>query len=684
MYLDSTQQKETIARVNERYTQYKNHWDGKVYQPYFADYRRMANGQLPDKIAQALKNDIYRYNSKLIPRVIPDAIQFMKAISLNSLFNRDLIFEFYGIRKEDVLFPEDANDLVSYIFTHTEYRKVAEQLIEDALEVGICFQERLHWRDIRPIVKYKRDKFMRKRLVRNSFETIFEGPRYRRLRPEMVYLDPDVRHPDLKPEYSKTMVLSISQIRLEADGLYEDFADNIKEIKPGSFDPSKIYQYDQQGDHRDQDVDPKKEDEDFNLLYTENWYRLQNHETDIPVITCIGIANYNTKSIMLRYDVDPMQTGESPLEIGRIYPRNDRMIGESVPEKIRSYMLHKYFTRNSRIDLAQLARDVTGILFAPGELTDADTMATRRKRIIKMRSSLPSDIKEIKLDTSPIVPLMNEELLVDSDIEKTLATNRIAQGQSPSHTGSATEVALVEQNSQIMANYPLRQIEDSIIKPAALGSLIHSQLLMPEKFNVRILGKYRSTSWKTMSRSDILGLYDVRCYASSEILTKAIKKTLLNQFVQTWQQNPNVRLDWQGFALEDAKMTEIPGVERYVPETSFDKVYAERENGLMMQGIPVPVVEQDNHGVHQQIHQPLLDLAKEAEKRANNEGLQAELEQAANMVAVIEEHIKQHAQFEQIINGQLNVGDGSLSPNTETEGKLQRNVNSDLNPEPAG
>lgn len=684
MYLPPKKQASVISRVNERYKQYREHWDGKVYDTLFKDYRRMANGELPEKIAAALRNDIYKYNSKLIPRVIPDAIQFMKAISLNSLFNRDLIFQFTGLRQEDPLLAEDANDLVGYEFDHTGYQKVAEQLIEDCLEVGICFQERLHWRDIRAVVKYKRDKFLRRRLDRNSFETIFEGPRYRRLRPEQVYLDPDVRNPAEEPEHSKIMVLTISEARLEADGLYKDFADNIKKIEPGNFDPSDLKKYDQQGDHKDVDTEPKKKDEDFSFLYVENWFRLQNPETKIPVITCIGIANPNNSPIMLRYDIDPMLTGKSNLEIGRIYPRNDRMVGESVPEKIRSYLLHKYFTRNTRIDLAQLARDLTGILFAPGEFSDMDTMATRRKRIIKLRSSLPSDIKEIKLDTSPIIPLMNEELLADTDIEKTLATSRIAQGQSPAHTGSATEVALVEQNSQIMANYPLRQMEDSIIKPAAIGSLAHSQLLMPEEFHVRVLGKNRSPSWKSMKRSDILGMFDVRCFASSEIITKAIKQTLMNQFIQTWTQNPNVRIDWQGFALEHAKMTEIPGVERLIPQTSFDQVYAERENAMMMEGTFVPVVEQDNHGVHQQIHQPLLDLVKDTEARANRGGLEAELAQAVQLVSNVEAHIAKHNEFQQIINGQLNVGAGSQSPNTETEGKLLRNINSDLNPEPAG
>lgn len=684
MYLTTKQQDETIARVNERYKEYRKHWDGKVYDTLFRDYRRMANGELPEKIAAALKNDLYKYNSKLIPRVIPDAIQFMKAISLNSLFNRDLIFQFTGLRQEDPLLAEDANDLVTYEFDHTNYIKVAEQLIEDALEVGICFQERIHWRDIRPVVQYKRDKFFRKRLVRNSFETIFEGPRYRRLRPEQVYLDPDIRNPADKPEHSKIMILSISEARLEKDGLYKDFADNIDEIKPGNFDPSDLKKYDQQGDHQDVDTEPKKQNEDFNFLYAESWFRLQNPKTNIPVITCIGIANPNNKPIMLRYDIDPMLTGESNLDIGRIYPRNDRMIGESVPEKIRSYMLHKYFTRNTRIDLAQLARDLTGILFAPGELSDMDTMATHRKRIIKMRASLPSDIKEIKLDTSPIIPLMNEELLVDTDIEKTLATSRLTQGQPLPRGGTATEVAIVEQNSQIMSNYPLKQMEDSIIKPAAIGSLMHSQLLMPEKFNVRILGKNRSGSWKNMKRSDILGLFDVRCFASSEIITKAIKQTLMNQFVQTWMQNPNVRIDWQGFCLEHAKMTEIPGVERYVPQISFDQVYAERENGMMMQGVPVPVVEQDNHSVHGTIHLPLLELAKETEAKAKQAGLEDQLTQAVQVVAIVQTHVDQHTQFQQIINGQLNVGAGSQSPNTETEGKLLRNINSNLNPEPGG
>ena len=269
------------------------------------------------------------------------------------------------------------------------------------------------------------------------------------------------------------------------------------------------------------------------------------------------------------------------------------MIGECVPQKLRAYLIAKFVARNTRIDLVNLARDVTGILLGTADLGDMDSLLTKRKRYIRIRAGLPGEVKDIRLDTSPIPHLMNEEGLIDSDIEKTLATNRVTMGQTPMRRETATAISIVNENSQIMSNYPLRMIEDSIIKPAAMGFLLHSQLLMPEKFKVRVLGKYRSHSWRDMQREDILGVFDVRCYGSSEILTKGVKQALIDKFVQTWSLNRNVRIDWQGVAREHMKLSEIPSADRYVPESSFDVSYAQRENGMMINGVVIKAIEQD-------------------------------------------------------------------------------------------
>ena len=685
MWLNAKKQANVISRVNERYQAWKDYWDGKIFKEFFADYRRMANGQLPQKIADRLKGDDYLYNSKLIPRLVPDAIQYLKAISSSSLFNRDLVFEFIGTRENDNEQAADANDLVADEFIRTDFRNTAEQLIEDALEVGICFQERRHWWDRRPVVKYGRDKLLRKKLIRNSFETIYEGPRAYRLRPEMVYLDPEARHPDDKPEYSKTMVLWISQIRKEADSLYKDFADNIPKIKPGDYDPTVRYEHDQVDDHKTNE-DVRKDDEDFPVLYTEHWYRLQNPKTDIPVITCIGVVNYNKKPYMLRYDIDPMLTGESPLEIGRIYPRNDRMVGESVPEKVRAYLLAKFYARNTRIDLVNLARDITGILFMPGDIGDMDSMLTKRKRIIKIPGGASaSEMKEIKLDLSAVPHLQFEEGIIDADAEKTLATNRIALGQTPSRRETATAISVVNENSQIMSNYPLRQIENSIIKPAARGYLLHSQLLMPEKFVVRTLGKYRSAVWKNRSRKDILGVFDTKCYGSSEILAKGVKQSLINSFVQTWSQIPGLRIDWQGLARVNMEMSEIPSADRYVPDVTWDVANAERENGMLLEGIVIRAIETDNHRVDIMEHLKIKDAAE----AILNEAVKLQLpddqvQEAGDILSNIEVHIQQHERFQQIIQGQINVGAGSQLPTSEDTSSLLRNVNSNLNTGVAG
>jgi hypothetical protein len=61
----------------------------------------------------------------------------MKAISSNSLFNRDMMFEFVGLRQQDPQVAQNAYDLVSWEFDLGKIRRICEMVLEDSLEVGI-------------------------------------------------------------------------------------------------------------------------------------------------------------------------------------------------------------------------------------------------------------------------------------------------------------------------------------------------------------------------------------------------------------------------------------------------------------------------------------------------------------------------------------------------------------------
>jgi hypothetical protein len=668
MILKPKQQTELIARTKERIEQWRQHWDGKMFREYFDVWRDMADGKLPAKILAKLKSDPdYVYKAKLVPRIIPDSIQYMKAISSNALFNRNMIFDFAGLRGESPQSAENANNLVSYEFDITKFKIVAEQIIEDMCEVGIGFGERYHFRDLRPAPTYD----VNGNFLRNRFDLIYEGPSIRRLKPEMVYLNPDCTHPSEEPEYTKLMVTTIGKLRLGmlGNGIYSEYSKNVQLIKPGDYDPMFVSNNQQNQEHKPDGTNIYKDDQDFPVLYAENWYRIALNPGEVPIICCIGIANYNTKPYIVRYDIDPMQTGFSPLVIARIYPRNDRMVGESISQKLYAYLLEKYFKRNQRIDLVNLAKDVTGLIFASGQLFDMDSMVMRRKRIIQSRTGMPSDFKNIQLDTSPIPHLLEEEMIIDQDVEKTLAVNRVSMGQSPMRRETATALSIVNENSQIMSNYPLKQIEDSLIKPVASDFLIHSQILMPEEFKIRVLGKNNVWMYPLMTRKDILGVYDVKCYASSEILTKAVKQAMMNNFVQIWMANPHVRIDWQALAKESLILTEIPAADRFVIDKTVDQAYAERENSLLDNGIPLHAIEQDFHEAHIPIH---LQGKEQVDQMKN-----------AILSAVYEKHIMEHQQMYQLEKGQINLGAGQL-PVATNQQQMLRNVNSDMQTGPLG
>ena len=139
MRLKPKAQTELLARVNERFETWRKHWD-PIFNKYFKRDREMARGELPSEIITRLKSDPdYAYKAKLVPRVITDSIQYMKAIASNSLFNRDLMFEFVGLRGEDPQIAQNGYDLVSYEFWLNQMRRICYQVLEDALEVGIGY-----------------------------------------------------------------------------------------------------------------------------------------------------------------------------------------------------------------------------------------------------------------------------------------------------------------------------------------------------------------------------------------------------------------------------------------------------------------------------------------------------------------------------------------------------------------
>jgi len=652
MYLTPKKQKALLGEQTELITTYKNHWD-KTYKGSFNDYRMMADGEMPKKVAAELKKTRYKRASKLIPRVIPDGIDYLRTIIVDALFNRAEVFGLAGRGSEDHVRAEFANALVHYEFDITDVEDQFDKIIEDACTLGGGFGEINHWEDRRlnPGYTGKDGEFSR-----NDYKTIYAGPRLVYQKAESIFLTPGIKDFDKISAYARLFATNISNIQMLTDkgSQYHEYAKNVPKIKASHFDIDGDQENDTQTDHeRDsQDVHTK----DFQVQLAVVWEKRPPVDGSVPQWHRTIIANYKHNPILLEFEKDPMKTGKHPLVMCRIYPKNNRVYGEGVPEKVYNYMLEKFHKRNQRIDFVNLAHILGGTIFAPQGLLDKKALLLDELgKIINVNAgNVKNDISTIALDLAPLQSSLQEELLVDNDIEKTLATNKVSMGQGTGQRESATEVYTVDQNAKVRANSPIRAVEKTLLKPTVKGYLIHSQLFMPEEFAIRVTGRdMGKIAFKDLKRSDILGQFDVKCNASRELLTRAMKQALMDRVIQTYSGNPRVQLNWQRLAREHFELLEIPDVDVIVPDMGDEAQRIDRENGMLMNGNPIEALLFEPHEEH---------MIKHMEAKQTAQILAGSGQILPEIITVIDAHIQDHERKRAILNGETGQGDQVSSP----------------------
>ena len=661
MKLSKKKQDEFISESRVMIDEFKNNWD-KIFTNQFRDYRRMANGELPEKIAAALAGDEYIHHSKLVPRVIPDTIDWLNSTFNNAIFNRSQIFDFVGYGHEDDGRADSAYSLVEFAFEETNIKETFKKIVRDALEVGCGFGERQHWNNIVRVPKYIPGPDGVEQFDPDNQEVLYSGPLLKRIRPEMLYLDPNAREFNEISAYIKIMRVPISQLKSETSngGIYSEYTANVNKIEKSNFDPAAETQYDTQDDYSS--AGDTTEIKDYPVLLSEIWQRLPSKKGGAPSWWLSTIANHNTNAQLIRHDDNPMGTGKHPLVMCVVYPKNDRIYGECVPEKIQDYMLEKFYKRNQRINYVNLAIKLGGITFGPRFTNDRSTvLASLGKHII---TSGGAKIDHIKLDLAPYSSLMQEESLIERDIESTVGSNRVSQGLTAQRRETATTTSVQDENSKIRANEPISQIESTLLKPVAKGYLEHCQILMPDTQVLRIIGKEKMISFSTFERADILGHYDIRCHASSEILTKSIKQSLMTNFAQLYLNSP-VRIDWQEFVKQHAEVTEIPNSNRWVTDMSNEQLEAERENTLLLanDGLVIEPLEHESHEMHLSVHYKGME--------------EAQGDQSVDIMG-LQNHIRATEQMMQLINGQ-NVPTQEL-PAPTNKGEQLNDINTTLQP----
>ena len=673
MEISPEQQKLVIDRAVLLSDSWKQHWD-KFYNGTCKDYRLMADGKLPAKMQAEMDAKENEYLSKLVPQVIPTTNEFLKTTIINSLFNRDSVFECVGRRQEDSARARDAMDVVSYQMDYTKYKDEFSMIVEDSLGIGIGYGEDQFVTEYEPVSTMDGPI-----LASPSLEKVYEGVRMIRKRPETIYPDPVATRIENMSGYFEFFFTSISTLLIEAkSGVYQEYADNVNKIRSGDFDKELRASINRYTDH-DYNESPDGDDtDDFPVLALRMWRRFAEQRGQIPTWHLVEIANHKKNPLILRYDINPLKTNNHPLKACRIFPVNDRLIGKCTAEKIGDYMLEKFQCKNRIIDITNDVADLAGMLFAPDTVFDKNSMPVKRRKVIKT-SALASEIKDIPLNTTPIPHLMAREDRIDRETQETMATPPIAMGMAPNRRDPATTSSIVDENSKIRGNGPIKAAEDTLLLPSIKDHILLSQLHLSEEYAYRILGKNGLWDYRKTKKTDIQGQFDIKCYGSTEVLTKGVKLALFEKALGIFAGNPHVRIDWQGMARLYYKMAEIPGAIELIPELSKEEADAERENTALMGGVAWQAIESDNHEAHIPIHLKAKDMLEQQIAALEFQGDEESIQQITALVSFFDTHISQHEQFRQAINGQINVGQGTQIPMMTNQEELLKTVASDQN-----
>jgi hypothetical protein len=625
--------KYALDRAKGMVEEYKSHWD-RLYKGQLLDYRRMAAGRLPLEIHDNLSKPEYEYRSKLVPRLIPDSIAELKGRLIHNLFGSGEPFEVVGVTRDDQYNAENVNLVVKYGWEMTSAKMVCAEIIQDAIEVGIGFGEVVHTDEYVNAVRGGGLGVVEPSLGR---ELRYSGPKLHYLRPETTYLEP-VRRPENLSAYAKLMLVPISSIYREASegGIYYKFRDNVKKIRKSGLRSDPLSEYDVYCDHS---IQSDEQTPDFKVLIAEVWAKLSDSLYKPGEWHVITIANYDSNPVLIRFDRDPLGTGNHPLVICRVFPQSNMMLGDSAVNKLFDLMLEKFNKRNQRINYANQVINFASMIIAPAGAVKKDSIAFKTHKIIEMLGASAKDLSTIHMDVSPITTSLQEEHVIDLEAQRTMATNEILAGRNPLRYEAATTNSLIETNAKVLQSLPLSAVEETLIKPVVRRYVVDFQLFSDPYFVIRVTGKKGVPTFTEVDRASILGSFDVVCHASSTVIPRVLRQAMFSQFVQIYGANPRVNIDWNAFAKKHMEVMEMPISDDIIRQDAWVESEIRREEAVMLNGLPWEPLEHEPHQRHLAHHLETL----------------SELTEDAPGFTALRQHVYFHKQFEAQIQGQLNL-----------------------------
>lgn len=603
-------QKKLIQQACDIIRRYKLHWD-PFYTGEFRNYRKIAAGKLPDDIEARLGLEKYKGKAKLVPRLVADHVEDKTSSLMNSTVNKTEPFKFAGLSEGDADNAENARKVVMYNWNYrfidgSNAKMEMRRTIRDANIVGGGWLERYHYIDRR----LKRLPGGNASYSRSSFDEVYIGSRFRYIKAEMMYPEPYPAGLSFEgiTSFVKFIVVPISSIKKETvrAGLYNRFKANVANIGREDYVPNTESQNSISGDHQGGQTDAVEPD--YKVLIAEWWTsNLDIYGNDLPVWHVTTIANWEKNPQLLRCDIDPMGNGRHNVYFCRIFDYAEpRLYGTSLVEMLYTAFLEAFHKRNQRINLINMASKRSGMLMGPRSAFPADFIEANSDKLV-FANITGKELVLVPTDLSAYTHMLNEELKIENDAQRTAATNPVTMGLSPERRETATTTATIDQRAKERTLDPVGMVEQSLICPAAEDTHEHNLILVPEPYIGRVLGNDRKPHFFKFSRRDILGRFDAICFGSSEIIPKAVKMANAISMVQTFASLP-VQVDYARVIKELWQMSEFPGADDVVISPTIIQAEIERENGMLSNGVIIYPLDHESHQQHIGGHQQYMAL----------------------------------------------------------------------------
>jgi hypothetical protein len=183
------------------------------------------------------------------------------------------------------------------------------------------------------------------------------------------------------------------------------------------------------------------------------------------------------------------------------------------------------------------------------------------------------------------------------DIKSIFGANDVALGEQLPTNFTDYQLSLAKSAGEVITKF-----ENKIIIKTGISKILQRYLEIGQLFLEKVPVALSSGEVRQIDKRDLFGGLTVFVDINSAT-DKPLKQQAYLQMAQLYRGDPDV--DQIEFKREHFKIMDFPNVDKLVPDQKTRMLPVTKENIMMIQqGIPVPVMKEEDHKLHREGHQP--------------------------------------------------------------------------------